>query len=154
MPSNCMCVQVEGIDLKVYPVERKSLYQPKYSLTKESVDAHCRARLVQDAQYTGSEDQCNKGIRSLYPVLDVGAWEKFQTLLPAGGQSALDPSRSLNADHKETSEQIEQDGDPDQALSARLLDMYAADPKCHGDQRDDAIADHGGTNHGDQICVP
>ena len=50
MSSNRMRMQVERVNLKINPVERKGLYETKYRFAEERIDTHTGTTLVQDSQ--------------------------------------------------------------------------------------------------------
>lgn len=91
-PPDCVRVQIERVDLKVQPVERKRLDQAEHRLPKERIDAKLLAALVQQTKHTGAKHKCDERAGTLDAVLNVGAGEELEVLSdPVDGLAAAEP---------------------------------------------------------------
>ena len=61
---------------------------------------------------------------------------------------------ALDRQHDELAEEIEDDGDPDEALFSGFLDVYATYPEGKGDQGDGTVTDHATADHRNHPGVP
>lgn len=154
VPADGVRVQVERVDLEVNPVECEGLNQTQDCLAEERIHTHAGTALVQDTQHAGPKHQRNKSVCSFDPVLDVRAGEELQALSPRGRYLFLERVGSLEKNHDKPAKEIECYGCPNQSLPARLLHVDAADPERCRDERDDAVPDHGGAHHGNEIRIP
>lgn len=88
-------------------------------------------------------------------MLDIRPGKELEAIF----QLSRNPSvhyrtRALYEDHDERAEDIEENGYPDECLFVRLFHMNTSNPQRGWDQRDDSIADHASSYHGDGPRIP
>jgi hypothetical protein len=155
MPPNSMRVEIETVNLEVYPVEHERLDEAEDRFAEESIDAEFHVALVQQAEHTATEDQRHKRIRPLDPMFDIRPREELQSLLDLLRDMFRHPFvRPLDEDHEQVAEQVEDNGRPNKALSRRLLDMNAPNPQRHRDKRNDAVPNHTAPHHRNRPGIP
>jgi hypothetical protein len=123
-------MQIERVNLKIQPIEDKRLDEAQHRLAEKRINAHLDRTLIQQAQHTRPEDQRDKRIRPLNPMLDIRGGEKLQAPLPRLGHEPRERRpRPLDKNHGRLPKQIEQDRRPDKRLPLRLRHTHAAHPQ-------------------------
>lgn len=150
-----MRVEIETVNLEVYPVEHERLDEAEDCFAEESIDAKFHVALVQQAEHATAEDQGHKRIRPLDPMFDIRPREELQPLLDLLRDMFRHPLvRPLDEDHEYVAEQVEDNGRPNKSLSRRLLDMNTPDPQRHRDKRNDPVPNHTAPHHRNRVRIP
>lgn len=150
-------VQVEAVDLEVYPVEDERLDEAHDGLSEECVDPETYRALVKQSQHAASEHQGDECARPLDAVLDVCAGEELELCLcprQHARNSGCPELRALHEHHDGEAEGVEGKSWPDEGLSGGFFDVDAADPKGGGEGDEQGVADHASAYHWDGVRVP
>jgi hypothetical protein len=148
MPSDRMSVEVERVDLKVDPIEHKSLDESEHRFPEESVDPKLYIALIEQPQHAATNHQCHKGVCAFDAMLDVESREEFQLFFDGPWDMPCHPwTRPLHEYQKYVAEQIEADGRPDKTLFPGLFDMNTRNPQRCWNESDDTVSNHRASNY-------
>jgi hypothetical protein len=135
-------MEVKAVDLEVKPVERKCLEEAEDGFAEEGVDAKGGVVFVEQGDDGVAEDEGDEGAGAFDLVLDVGAGEELELLLGPFvyfGAEAHPGAGALPYHNDAGTEEVEEDGDPDESLPVWLFDVDATDPKNCWDNDGDGI---------------
>ena len=104
--------------------------------------------MIENGEDRVAEDQRDKGIVTLNPVLDIDRGEEFEMFGDEAGDGAFRTSAlSYDAYDQYTAEEVNENRNPDQSQLIRPFAVYAADPERDCQKDDQALQDHCAFDH-------